>query len=339
LSASLGCQKWSLVVIDLKGDFDVTQIASVHARSHELHGGDANDGGYFHDNTVEANTKFRMRPSVGIYLPKGVREFEVEIDALNTGGACIFTGSGPFNVDNAHPTLTLMPAIGTSCQPVAQIDSGASDAYDSSFPDLSPEVADAQPDTADADVSGTGQSDHSDCDSNSTVVACFDPSDMDGGPPVPFDERTPNSDCDAYCDDMIMNCPGTFADLNGCIAVCTEAGWQLPADGSSEGTVLSCLADYAQAAARATIKKALDCAGGDPGKSECVPVCEPYCLLRQRFCQDPPAVEEDCLTTCYNTSPAIQVCLMQIMDHDVPGDPRFCQWTLLGGTCGRCSNL
>jgi hypothetical protein len=341
LPASVGCQKWSLVMIDLKGDFAVDQIASLRASCHELQGDAAIDGGYFHDNAVDANAAFEKRPSVGVYLPKGVREFAVRIDAFDAHGCLILTGSRNFDVDTPNLALMLFPTPPTDgmCHPLAEMDSGAPDARDSAVADLSPEVTDASTDTSNAEVSDAGQSEHGDCGADTTSVICFDPSDPDAGAPKPLDGRAPNSDCETYCGDMITNCPGSFAGRDGCIAVCTEAGWQLPADGGSGGSVLKCLADNARAAAGTTpLSRVVACAAADPSLSGCSPVCIPYCLLRQRFCHDP-AEEAACETACFESfsaSSARVTCLMQVMEHDVPSDTRFCQWTELVSNCGKC---
>ena len=338
LAAGAGCQRWSLVMIDLRGIPDIDLIASLRARVYETQDSDAGAGGYVHDNVSDTNAEFRKRNSVGVYLPKGVRQFAVVIDALDILGCRILTGAGTFDVNAPAPTLNLVPPTDEICRFVTEKDSGSEDTRDDLLADLAPDVTDAPTDVSDADGSDSIGADHGECGADTTVVTCFDPSDVDAGAPDAFVETAPNPDCNTYCDDMIANCPGTFADRIGCIAVCTEAGWQLPADGSSEGTTLSCLANHARAAAtEPMLSRAVDCAGGDPSEGECSQVCKPYCLLRQRFCQDPPSAEADCETTC-NRSPSISLtCLMQIMEHDVPSDRRFCQWTQLDQTCGTCA--
>ncbi len=176
------------------------------------------DGGYFHENTVDANAAFEIHHSIGIYLPKGVTEFSVTIDAFNANKCRILTGSRTFTLGSGDTTLTLThtPRTDGMCNPLGEMDSGASDAHDSAVADLSPEVTDAPPDSSDSDVSDTELSDHGDCGADTTVVSCFAPSDADAS--EPFHEDAPNSDCNTYCGDMINYCPGTFADMKGCIA-------------------------------------------------------------------------------------------------------------------------
>ena len=331
-----------MLLIDLKGLPAGREIASVRSRVHEVTPG-GTDGGYTHDGTANVNEAFWTRESIGVYLPPNVKAFAIVVDAFDgpEGQGCrILTGEGSFVV--GQPTLTLMlqaPTDETCARTVVDADAETntdSDGDGDGDGDARDALADAGPDTSDDPATPA------ECGADTTVVSCFDPTDAGGGSPDPFMTATPNPECDSYCTDVVNNCPGIFTDADGCRAVCTEAGWHLRVDGGVGQIVLTCLADDAHRAGSDVFFKTQACDGADPSLGSCDPACQTYCVLRRRLCNDTSLTDVDCVSACAslsNTRSRVVPCLVQILEHDVPGDRRYCSLTDLNGTCGRCAAL
>jgi hypothetical protein len=340
LAPASSCRKLNVVTIDLQGGFVPSQIKSVRVRVHQVVGGTSDAGGYAYDNTSEPNDYFRRNTTVSLYLPVDVKRYAVVIDAFDDQD-CL-SGAGAFDVGDIHPVVDLaVNADGLCGSPVDRTDAQAPDAHSpdaavadrEAIPDAAPDTSDAAADEAVAECGS---------DTHVTTVSCFDPTVADAGAAKPFDETSPNPECEDYCRTMIAACPDTFTDLPGCRAVCTEAGWHLPADGSGGQTDLSCLAAQAHTAFDAPTANArmLSCLEATPSSVTCISRCQTYCLLSEHLCKDSSLAPASCMADCSALDAERQTfvpCLIQLLAHDVPGDPRFCSGTTLDNACGRCS--
>jgi hypothetical protein len=337
-----GCQNMVVVEIGLNGPISFDQVAAVDVDLHEVINGSSHAGGYVHTGTsnVMANQVFRERKSVSVYLPPNVRRFLLRADLYYQQSCPFLSGTGEFDLDavGGGQALDMRPA---GC-------SSDADNPDQMVSDSSPAVGEAG-DAADVVAEEASASspdagaDHGECDDTAAPSSCPDLSDGGTDAGAAFVEQTPNSECEGYCNNMVPSCPGVYADLAGCLAVCTEARWHLPADGGPAVTLLSCLAAYAQSAADARTASARlsFCEAAEPGNGSCGLVCETYCALREKLCRDPGGASQDCLDRCH--SMVVQqsrrfACLLEVLETEVLNDSRFCSWTSLDTECGRCAS-
>jgi hypothetical protein len=336
LVLGFGCQKLFVVSISVSNvDVETIETVKVHVQQ--------TGGSYVYDGIKPVNEQFRQDGRIGVYLPTGVRRFSVTIDAF--GGAChLFEGSRPFDLDDPNDVLlvvALTTPVDSGC--MAMNDGGDSGDGEAGM-EAGQDTCDALADRDDLLDTGT-ETPHNptDCGAEAPTSTCFDPADPDAGTADPFAENATNPECNDYCAAATSACPAIFADEPGCMTVCTEAGWHLPADADGGVTPLSCLTDRAQTATTVPMPVVTSqCGLADPGGDECAPACETYCTLREALCGDRLPASPDCLQSCYaqeRTRLMFAKCLFQVLEHDVPRDRRFCAWVDLAGTCGRCSSL